>query len=82
MRAVCVAAVAAAGLAAALPASAQLKVSISGEAREEINTAAYVDRYSTLAHYVGASTGADIRLSFGRDLTRELHARVRVGTTS
>ena len=71
-----VAAVAAAGFAAAVPAFGQLKVSISGEAREEINTAAYVDRYSTLAHYVGASTGADIRLSFGRDLTREL-ARTR-----
>ena len=57
---------------AAFPAFAQLKVSISGEAREEISTAAFVDRYSTLAYYVGASTGADIRLSFGRDLTREL----------
>jgi ABC-type phosphate/phosphonate transport system substrate-binding protein/rhodanese-related sulfurtransferase len=76
MRAIFVAVAAAAGLAAAKPALAQLKVSISGEAREEISTAAFVDRYSTLAHYVGASTGADIRLSFGRDLTKEL-ARTR-----
>jgi ABC-type phosphate/phosphonate transport system substrate-binding protein/rhodanese-related sulfurtransferase len=58
---------------AASPAAAeQLKVSISGEAREEISTAAFMDRYSTLATYVGAATGSDIRLSFGRDLTREL----------
>jgi ABC-type phosphate/phosphonate transport system substrate-binding protein/rhodanese-related sulfurtransferase len=54
------------------PAAAQLKVSISGEAREEINTVAYADRYSTLAYYVGTTTGSEIKLSFGRDLTREL----------
>jgi ABC-type phosphate/phosphonate transport system substrate-binding protein/rhodanese-related sulfurtransferase len=54
----------------------QLKVSISGEAREEISTAAFMERYGTLAHYVGAATGTPIRLSFGRDLTREL-ARTR-----
>jgi ABC-type phosphate/phosphonate transport system substrate-binding protein/rhodanese-related sulfurtransferase len=35
-----------------------------------------MDRYGTLATYVGAATGAPIRLSFGRDLTREL-ARTR-----
>jgi ABC-type phosphate/phosphonate transport system substrate-binding protein/rhodanese-related sulfurtransferase len=65
------------GIAAAVPAAAQqLKVSISGEAREEISTAAFMDRYGTLATYVGAATGSDIRLSFGRDLTREL-ARTR-----
>jgi ABC-type phosphate/phosphonate transport system substrate-binding protein/rhodanese-related sulfurtransferase len=63
--------------AAAFPTAAQqLKVSISGEAREEISTAAFMDRYGTLATYVGAATGAPIRLSFGRDLTREL-ARTR-----
>ncbi len=57
------------GSSAAIP---QLKVSISGEAREEIGTTAFVERYSSLARYVGATTGADIRLTFGRDLTREL----------
>jgi ABC-type phosphate/phosphonate transport system substrate-binding protein/rhodanese-related sulfurtransferase len=62
----------AAGVVVVHPAFAQLKVSISGEAREEISTGVFVDRYSTLAHYVGATTGNDIRLSFGRDLTREL----------
>ena len=77
MRATFVAVSAAAGFAAAVqPAFAQLKVSISGEAREEVSTAAFVDRYSTLARYVGAATGANIRLSFGRDLTKEL-ARTR-----
>ena len=40
------------------PAAAQLKVSISGEPREEINTVAYADRYSTLAYYVGTTTGS------------------------
>ena len=53
MRATFVAVSAAAGFAAAVqPAFAQLKVSISGEEREEVSTAAFVDRYSTLAHYV------------------------------
>ncbi len=75
MRRLLVLAFAAIGVAA--PAAAQqLKVSISGEAREEISTAAFMDRYGTLATYVGAATGAPIRLSFGRDLTREL-ARTR-----
>jgi ABC-type phosphate/phosphonate transport system substrate-binding protein/rhodanese-related sulfurtransferase len=54
---------------AALP---QLKLSISAEARQEINTAAFMERYTTLAQYVHAATGADVHLSFGRDLTREL----------
>jgi ABC-type phosphate/phosphonate transport system substrate-binding protein/rhodanese-related sulfurtransferase len=73
MRRILVLSFAATGIAAAAPpALAQLKVSISGEAREEISTAAFMERYGTLAHYVGAATGANIRLSFGRDLTREL----------
>ena len=74
MRRLLVLAFAVTGIAAAAsPAVAQpLKVSISGEPREEISTAAFMDRYSTLATYVGAATGSGIRLSFGRDLTREL----------
>jgi ABC-type phosphate/phosphonate transport system substrate-binding protein/rhodanese-related sulfurtransferase len=63
------------GSSAAVP---QLKVSISAESREEISTSAFVERYTSLAHYVRATTGADIRLSFGRDLTHELEqTRVR-----
>lgn len=73
MRSIIITATIAAGVAAgSSTAIAQLKVSISGEAREEINTAAFVDRYSTLAYYVGATVGSEVRLSFGRDLTREL----------
>ena len=71
MRPVLIAALAA-GVASAGPAVAQLKVSISGEAREEISTSTFIDRYSTLANYVGVTTGTDVRLTFGRDLTREL----------
>ena len=62
-------ALAAAGAAGA---AQPLKVSISAEPREEISTAAFMDRYRTLASYVGAVTGAGVRVSFGRDLTREL----------
>lgn len=73
MRSIVIGIVIAAGLvtgsSAAVP---QLKVSISAEAREEISTSAFVERYTSLARYVGATTGADVRLSFGRDLTREL----------
>jgi ABC-type phosphate/phosphonate transport system substrate-binding protein/rhodanese-related sulfurtransferase len=63
-----------AGIAAGSAATAAqpLKVSVSGEPREEISTAAFMERYGTLAKYVGVATGADIRLSYGRDLTREL----------
>jgi ABC-type phosphate/phosphonate transport system substrate-binding protein/rhodanese-related sulfurtransferase len=74
MRRLLVVSCAAIGVVAAASAAVaeKLKVSISGEPREEISTAAFMDRYGTIAHYVGAATGADIRLSFGRDLTREL----------
>src|SRR5574341_674942 len=64
---------AAAGIAADSPAAnAPLKVSISAEAREEINTVEFMDRYATLARYVGTTTGSDVKLNFARDLTREL----------
>src|SRR5690606_6928378 len=61
----------AAGAASAAPAQ-PLKVSISAEPRDEISTAAFMERYRTLADYVGAASGAKIKVSFGRDLTREL----------
>ena len=60
------------------PASAQMKMSVSGEAREEIKSPAYQDRYAALANYLAASTGSDIKLTFGRDLTNELQ-RTRTG---
>jgi ABC-type phosphate/phosphonate transport system substrate-binding protein/rhodanese-related sulfurtransferase len=70
-----IAGIAAAGSAAARP---LLKVSISAEPREEIGIADFMERYRTLATYVGGAAGADIRVNFGRDLTRELqHTRSR-----
>jgi ABC-type phosphate/phosphonate transport system substrate-binding protein/rhodanese-related sulfurtransferase len=57
---------------AASAAAAPLKVSISAEPREEISTATFMERYRTLAGYVGTATGADVAVSFGRDLSREL----------
>jgi len=54
---------------AAIP---QLKLSISAEPRNEISTSMFMERYTTLARYVEATTGAQVHLNFGRDLTREL----------
>jgi len=62
----------AAGVATAGSAAPQLKLSISAEPRNEISTAMFMERYSTLAQYVGAATGAQVKLNFGSDLTREL----------
>ena len=63
--------------AAAFAAPAQpLKVSVSAEPREEVNMAMFMERYRALAISVGAASGADAHVSFGRDLTREL-ARTR-----
>ncbi|HYD57215.1 MAG TPA: PhnD/SsuA/transferrin family substrate-binding protein [Burkholderiales bacterium] len=58
--------------AAAPAAGAPLKVSISAEPREEMTLAAFMERYKSLADYVGAAAGSGARVSFGRDLTREL----------
>jgi ABC-type phosphate/phosphonate transport system substrate-binding protein/rhodanese-related sulfurtransferase len=63
----------------AFPANAILRLSASGEAREEINTAAFVDRYSTLANYLGHAAATGVQFSFNRDLTRELQ-RTRTGS--
>jgi ABC-type phosphate/phosphonate transport system substrate-binding protein/rhodanese-related sulfurtransferase len=70
----------AAACAVAPAAAAPLKVSISAEPREEISTATFMDRYRTLASYVGAAAGADVNVSFGRDLTRELQRTRSRGT--
>ena len=65
---------------AACAAAAPLKVSISAEPREEISTATFMERYRTLATYVGSATGAEVTVSFGRDLTRELQRTRSRGT--
>jgi ABC-type phosphate/phosphonate transport system substrate-binding protein/rhodanese-related sulfurtransferase len=56
----------------ALPASAVLRFSVSGEAREEVNTATFADRYNQLANYLGRAAATEIKFSFTKDLTREL----------
>lgn len=72
MHRVLVLALVATGIVAGAAAAGPLKVSISAEPREEISTATFMDRYRALATYVGAAAGAEINVSFGRDLTREL----------
>ena len=62
---------------AAIPA-APIKASVSGEAREEVSTALFLDRYKSLTDYVAAASGIGIKLNFGRDLSRELQ-RTRSG---
>jgi ABC-type phosphate/phosphonate transport system substrate-binding protein/rhodanese-related sulfurtransferase len=70
---------AAASLAAVLPALATaVQLNVSGEARQEINTPQFQDRYQSLASYLGASLGTDVRLAIGRDLSRELQ-KMRAG---
>ena len=58
--------------AAAIAALPPLKVGISAEAREEFSTGDYLERYTIFARQVGEAAGAEVRLTFGRDLTREL----------
>lgn len=58
--------------AAAAGAAGPLKVSVSAEPRDEISIATFMERYRTLAGYVGSTTGGPVSVSFGRDLTREL----------
>jgi ABC-type phosphate/phosphonate transport system substrate-binding protein/rhodanese-related sulfurtransferase len=56
--------------------AAPLKVSVSAEAREDITTVSFMERYGALARYVGTSAGQEVHTTFARDLTREL-ARTR-----
>jgi ABC-type phosphate/phosphonate transport system substrate-binding protein/rhodanese-related sulfurtransferase len=64
---------------AALPAfAAGVQLNVSGEARQEINTPQFQDRYMSLASYLGASLGTDVKLAIGRDLSRELQ-KMRAG---
>jgi ABC-type phosphate/phosphonate transport system substrate-binding protein/rhodanese-related sulfurtransferase len=60
------------------PALAGVQLNVSGEAREEINTPQFQDRYQSLAGYLGASLGTDVKLAIGRDLSRELQ-KMRAG---
>jgi ABC-type phosphate/phosphonate transport system substrate-binding protein/rhodanese-related sulfurtransferase len=70
---------AAASFAVVLPAhAAGVQLNVSGEARQEINTPQFQDRYLSLASYLGASLGTDVKLAIGRDLSRELQ-KMRAG---
>jgi ABC-type phosphate/phosphonate transport system substrate-binding protein/rhodanese-related sulfurtransferase len=59
-------------VAAGVARGAPLKVSVSAEAREDITTVSFMERYSVLARYVGTSAGQEVHTTFARDLTREL----------
>jgi ABC-type phosphate/phosphonate transport system substrate-binding protein/rhodanese-related sulfurtransferase len=61
-----------------LPAFAGVQLNVSGEARQEINTPQFQDRYQSLAGYLGANLGTDVKLAIGRDLSRELQ-KMRAG---
>lgn len=70
---------AAVSLVAALPAfGAGVQLNVSGEARQEVNSPQFQDRYQSLASYLGASLGTDVKLAIGRDLSRELQ-KMRAG---
>jgi rhodanese-related sulfurtransferase/ABC-type phosphate/phosphonate transport system substrate-binding protein len=51
---------------------APLKVSVSADAREDITTVGFMERYGTLVRYLGSSAGVEVQTTFARDLTREL----------
>ena len=69
---------AAATLAAALPALAGVQLNVTGEARQEVNSPEFQDRYQTLAGYLNASLGTDVKLMIGHDTSRELQ-KMRAG---
>jgi ABC-type phosphate/phosphonate transport system substrate-binding protein/rhodanese-related sulfurtransferase len=71
-------ALAALALSAALPARAAVELSVTGEARQEAATLQFTDRYQSLAAYLEASIGTDVRLVIGRDPSRELQ-KMRAG---
>ena len=72
-------AAAAAALVLTIPSAfAGVQLNVSGEARQEVNTPQFQDRYQSLAGYLGASLGTEVKLAIGRDLSRELQ-KMRAG---
>ncbi len=65
-------------IATALPASASVVLTVAGEARQEVTSPQFLDRYQALAGYLGASLGTDVRLVIGHDSTREVQ-KLRAG---
>ena len=64
----------------ALPhaAAAAVDINVTGEARQEVVSQQFQDRYHSLANYIGASVGTDVKLVIGSDPSRELQ-KMRAG---
>lgn len=62
----------------AAAAHAAVELSVTGEARQEAASLQFHDRYQSLAGYLGASIGTDVKLVIGRDPSRELQ-KMRAG---
>lgn len=62
----------------AAAAHAAVELSVTGEARQEAASLQFTDRYQSLAGYLGASIGTDVKLVIGRDPSRELQ-KMRAG---
>ncbi len=65
-------------LALAPAAHAAIDLNVTGEARQEVASQKFVDRYQSLAAYLGASVGTDVKLVLGHDPSRELQ-KMRAG---
>ena len=63
---------------AAATAHAAVELSVTGEARQEAASLQFHDRYQSLAGYLGASIGTEVKLVIGRDPSRELQ-KMRAG---
>jgi ABC-type phosphate/phosphonate transport system substrate-binding protein/rhodanese-related sulfurtransferase len=63
---------------AAATAHAAVELSVTGEARQEAASLQFQDRYQSLAGYLGASIGTEVKLVIGRDPSRELQ-KMRAG---
>ena len=64
----------------ALPhaAAAAVDINVTGEARQEVVSQQFQDRYHSLANYIGANVGSDVKLVIGTDPSRELQ-KMRAG---
>lgn len=65
-------------LALAPAARAAVDLNVTGEARQEVLSQQFQDRYQSLASYLGASVGTDVKLVIGSDPSRELQ-KMRAG---
>ncbi|HEX5628727.1 MAG TPA: hypothetical protein VFX72_04085, partial [Usitatibacteraceae bacterium] len=54
-------------LALPLGAAAAVDINVTGEARQEVVSQQFQDRYHSLAAYIGANVGTDVKLVIGTD---------------